>query len=169
MTMRGFVDEINLAEGFLPVNMASGANDGDWVSLKNYQRVAIIFYGAPGAAGEPATITVEQATDVSGGNAKALTFTRYAIKTAATNLQAVGTWTRSTQTAANTLALGSGANGDKAAIVVIEFQSEDLDVDGGFDCIRATIADVGLTSQIGAVLYALMNPRFTPVPSALTN
>ena len=162
-------DSVNFAEGFLPVNMATAANDGDWVSLKNYQAVGIILFSGPGASAEPATITLEQALDVSGGSAKALTISRYHKKQAATNLQAVGTWTIVTQTAAATVALGSGADGDKAAIVGIWIKSEDLDADGGFDCVRARVADVGLTAQTGAILYALCNPRFKPVPTALTN
>jgi hypothetical protein len=167
--IRNIFDEVNVAEGFLPVNMATAANDGDWVSLKDYQAVGILFFGAPGASAEPATITLEQALDVSGGSGKALTITRYHKKQAATNLQGTGTFTVTTQTAAATVALGSGADGDKAAIIGIWIKSEDLDVDGGFDCVRARVADVGLTSQIGAIVYLLCNPRNTPPPTALAN
>lgn len=165
--MKLLAQELQIAEGFLPVNMATAANDGDWVSLKNYRHVAVLFYGSPGAAAEPATITMEQATAVAGTGAKALTFTSYYKKQAATNLQAVGEFTKVTQAAAATAILGVGADGDKAAIVVIEFNAEDLDVEGGFDCIRGRVADVGTTAQIGALLYVLTGPRYTPPPSAL--
>lgn len=169
MQIRQLAEHFNVAEGFLPINMATGANAGDWVSMKNYSELHIVFFGAPGAAAEPATITVEQASAVAGTGAKALTFTTYYLKQAATNLQSTGTFTKTTQTAANTVVLGSGANGDKAAIVVISIHAEDLDSDGGFDCVRASVADVGTTSQIGALLYILGGPRYTTLVSALAD
>jgi hypothetical protein len=72
---------------------------------------------------------------VAGTSAKALAaITTIYQKQAATNLQSTGTWTKVTQAAAATYALGSGANGDKAAIVAITIHAEDLDGDNGFDC-----------------------------------
>lgn len=161
-------EEVQIAAGFLPVNMATAANNGDWVSLKNYRHLAIVFYGDGGGAAEPATITVQQATDVSGTSAKALNFTTVFRKQNA-DVQTVGQFTKVTQSAANTYALGSGANGDLESIVVIEFNAEDLDSDGGFDCVRATVADVGSTAQLGALLYILTGPRITPPPSAIVD
>lgn len=169
MQTRQFGDHFNIAEGFLPVNLATAANAGDWVSLKKYGECHIVFFGGPGAAAEPATITVEQASAVAGTGAKALTFTTYYLKQAATNLQSTGTWTETTQTAANTVVLGSGANGDKAAIVVITIKAEDLDTENGFDCVRASVADVGVTAQTAALLYILGAPRHTALESALAD
>jgi hypothetical protein len=163
-------EHFNICEGFLPVNLATGANDGDWVSLKGYSEVTILFFGGPGAAAEPATITLEQATAVAGTSAKALAaITTVYQKQAATNLQSTGTWSKVTQAAAATYALGSGANGDKAAIVAITIHAEDLDGDNGFDCLRARVADVGTTAQTGALLYVLGGPRFTPMQSAIVD
>jgi hypothetical protein len=160
--------EVQIAAGFLPVNLATGANAGDWVCLKNYRHVAIVFYGDGGTAAEPVTITVEQASAVAGTGAKALTFTRINKKQGA-DLFAIGQFTEVLQAAANTYALGSGAGGDLESIVVIEINAEDLDVENGFDCVRATIADVGTGAQIGALLYILTGPRYTPPPSAIVD
>lgn len=169
MQTRQFAEHFNIAEGFLPVNLATAANDGDWVSLKNYSEVTILFFGAPGASAEPATITLEQASAVAGTGAKALNFTTLYKKQAATNLQGTGTWTKVTQAAANTYALGSGADGDKAALVAITVHAEDLDTEGGFDCIRGRVADVGATSQIGAMVYILGGPRHAALASPLAD
>ena len=49
--------------------------------------------------------------------------------------------------------------GTVEGIIVIDVAAEDLDIDGGFDCLRATIADVGTTAQIGGMLYFLHEPR----------
>jgi hypothetical protein len=165
-----FADHFNLSEAFLPVNVATAANDGDWVSLKNYSECTILYYQGVGSAAEPATITLEQATAVAGTSAKALAaITTVYQKQAATNLQSTGTWTKVTQAAAATYALGVGANGDKAAIVLITIHAEDLDGDNGFDCLRARVADVGTGPSIGACLYILAGPRYTSLASAIVD
>lgn len=169
MQTRQLAEHFNIAEGFLPVNVATAANDGDWVSLKNYSECTILYYQGVGTAAEPATITVEQAQAVAGTGAKALTFTTIHQKQASTNLQSTGTWTKVLQAAAGTYALGSGANGDKAAIVAITIHAEDLDTEGGFDCLRARVADVGTGPSIGALLYILGGPRYAAMPSALVD
>jgi hypothetical protein len=167
MQVRQFAEHFQVCEAFAPVNLATAANDGDWVSLKNYQECTILFYGGVGAADEPATITLEQATAVAGTAAKALNFTQLYKKQAASNLQSTGTFTEVTQAAANTYALGSGADGDKASLVIITIHAEDLDVENGFDCLRVRVADVGSTAQLGAALYILGSPRYATLASAL--
>jgi hypothetical protein len=159
------VEQAQIAAGFVPVDMAAGANNGDWISLKDYNHLTILFYKAAGASGEPPTITVQQATDNAGAGAKALNFTEVWTKNNA-DVQTVGQFTKVTQAAANTYALAAG---NTQAIVAIEIDGDMLDVDGGFDHVRATVADVGITAQVGCILYILSQPRFaeaTP-PSAL--
>lgn len=166
-----FVEKCNIAQGFLPVNMQTGANAGDWVSLKNYRKCAIVFFKAVGTAGDDPTITVEQATDVSNSqsDAKALNFTRVDKKQAASNLLAVGTFTKVTQASGNTFTHADLA--EQAAIIVIDIDEQMLDVDNGFDCIRASVADIGTNAQLGAMLYILHEPKFVtdPLPSAIAD
>lgn len=170
MQTRQFAEHFNVCEGFLPVNIATAANDGDWVSLKNYSECTILFFQGPGGAAEPATITLEQATAVAGTSGKALAcITTVYQKQATTNLQSTGTWTKVTQAAAATYALGSGANGDKAALVAITVKAEDLDSDGGFDCLRARVADVGTGPAIGMLVYILGGPRYAALASAIVD
>jgi hypothetical protein len=165
-----FAEHFNVCEAFLPVNIATAANDGDWVSLKNYSECTILFFVGPGGAAEPATITLEQATAVAGTSAKALTaITTVYQKQATTNLQGTGTWSKVTQAAAATYALGSAANGDKAALVAITIHAEDLDGDNGFDCLRARVADVGTGPAIGSMVYILGGPRHTALASAIVD
>lgn len=165
-----FAEHFQVCEAFLPVNIATGANDGDWVSLKGYSECTILFFQGVGGAAEPATITLEQATAVAGTGAKALAaITTIYQKQAATNLQSTGSWTKVTQAAAATYALGSGANGDKAALVAITIHAEDLDVDNAFDCLRARVADVGTGPAIGMCLYILGGPRYATLTSAIVD
>lgn len=167
MATKLLAEEVNICAGFVPVDMAAGANSGDWVSLKNYRHVSIVLFKAAGAVGEPAVITVQQATDVAGTGAKALNFTRVDHKSGA-DIFTVGAYTKVTQAAANTYSAVGGA-GNTQAIVQIDFNAEDLDADGGFDCIRATIADPGATAQLGALFYILTGPRYTPMQSAIVD
>lgn len=165
--MSRLVETLNICEGFLPVNMATAANDGDWVSLKGYGHVAVVLFGAVGTQAESPTLTIEQATAVAGTGAKALNFTNIYKKQAATNLQAVNTWTLVTQAAANTYTETNV--GDLAKLWVVEFDAEDLDVNGGFDCIRGRVADVGTGPELGALLYILSEPRHAVPESAIVN
>jgi hypothetical protein len=152
--------------------MSAGANTGDWVNLKDYFRCAVVLFKAVGTNGDDPTITLSQATDVNGTNSKALSFTRVDKKQAASNLLAVGQFTTSTSTSPATHdtftpASGTWTNSDlaeQAAIVVIDIKAEDLDVANGFCCIQASIADVGLNAQLGALLYILHAPRYQESP-----
>ena len=67
-----FVQMVNLVEGVLPVDLQTGANDGDYVSLKEYHYCAVVFLSAIGTATDDPTLTLQQATDVAGGSVKDL-------------------------------------------------------------------------------------------------
>jgi len=164
--MKNLAEELQLAAAVVPVNLATGANDGDWVSLKHYNHCSVIVFKGAGSVTEAPTITMEQATAVAGTNAKALTFTRID-KKQSQDLFTSGQFTKVTQTAAATFTETS--LGTDAAIIVIDFNAEDLDVEGGFDCLRARIADVGTTAQVGAVLYLLSGSRYGPPQSAIVD
>ncbi|MDX1388947.1 MAG: hypothetical protein R3344_07135, partial [Acidobacteriota bacterium] len=107
-----------------------------------------------GTAGEDPTLTIEQAQDASGTGAKALTFEDIYVKSGA-DVQAVGQFTKVTQTAASTYVDATHAEVEK--MYYVEFDDEDLDVANGFTHVRARIADVGTGAQIGAILYLLLD------------
>jgi hypothetical protein len=164
---RHFVEKNQLVLGFNPVAMNTAANSGDWVSFKNFNRIAVVFIKAVGTAGDDPTISFKQASDVSGTGVKALACTRIDKKQAATNLTAVGTYTKSTSASPATNDTFNTTNGtwtnsdlaEQAAIVVADFKAEDLDVNNGFDCITANIADVGTNAQLGTLLLIGHDPR----------
>lgn len=172
-----FVEKCQIVPLIQPVDLAAGANTGDWVSLKGYNRCAIILIKEPGTAGNDPTITLLQATAVAGTSSKALNITDVRKKQAATDLTAVGTFTKSTSgspASNDTFSTNTWTNSDLAeqsAVVVIDILAEDLDIDNGFDCVSVTIADVGTTGQLGAVLAILHDPRYAEatLPSAIVN
>lgn len=161
------VEQMQLVPAFGPVDMSAAANNGDWVSMKNYERCAIVVFKAAGTAGDDPTITVQQATAVAGTGAKPLNFTRVDQKTG--TLASVGQFTTVTQAAANTYT--DDTHAEIAALYVIDIKAEDLDVDNGYDCVQVSIADVGTNAQLGAALYLLWPARHAsqPLPSAIAD
>lgn len=156
------LERLQVAAGFGPVAMNAAANNGDYVSLKNYQRVLVLFFKAAGTAGDDPTITLQQATSVAGAGEKELNFTEIFKKQGA-DLTAIGQWTKVTQSAGNTYTDATSA--ELAAIWAIEFKAEDLDIDNGFDCLRATVADVGTNAQLGCLLYVGGDARQPSAPA----
>lgn len=152
------LERFQIVEGFPPVNLATAANNGDYISLKNYRRVVVLFHSGVGTAGEDPTLTIEQAKDVAGTSVKALNFTTIYRKQAATDLSAIGVWTKTTQAAANTYTEATAA--EQSALWAVEFEADELDVANGFDCIRATVADVGAGAQSGSLHYILGDARY---------
>lgn len=152
--------------GIVPV--ALNTNPGavsDYVSMKGYGRCAIVFFKGVGTAGDDPTLTLSQATAVAGTSAKALNITRVDKKQAATNLLSTGTFTTSTSASPatnDTFSTNTWTNSElaeQAAMVVIDVKAEDLDIDGGFDCIICNVGDVGTNAQLGCLFYFLYEPR----------
>ena len=67
-----FVERHQIVPVILPVNLATAANNGDWISLKNNRRCTFVVLAVVGVAGEDLAITLRQAQDVAGTGAKDL-------------------------------------------------------------------------------------------------
>jgi hypothetical protein len=161
--MAHILEKSQIVGAFRPVDLQTAANDGDWVSLANYKRCAIVFWSAVGTAGDDPTLTLQQASDVAGTGAKDLTVvTTVYTKQAATDLTGTGQWTKVTQAAATNYTNATSA--EEEAIWVVDIDADLLDVDNGFDCLRARVADVGGNAQLGACLYILHEPRYPDAP-----
>lgn len=158
------LDYIDIVEGFKPVDLQTAANSGDYISLKNYAGALVVFLSAIGTNGDDPTLALAQATSVAGGSSKALTFTELFSKQAATDLSATQVWTKVTQAAASTYTNTDAAEQD--LIWVVDVRAESLDVANGFDCIRATVADIGSNAQLGCLFYIPYGGRFFKAPDA---
>jgi len=156
------LEKLNIASGFLPVDMSGGANSADYVSIKGYNRIGVLPCKNAGTAGDDPTLTIQQAQDVSGTGAKALNFTTIFTKQD-TVLTGVNSWTKNTQSAGNTYTDATSA--EDAALWYVEFRADELDVDNGFDCITASVADVGTNAQLGALMFLLGEPRYGETPA----
>lgn len=162
-----FLEKCQIVGGGVPVALNTAGLTGDIVSMKNYGRCAIVFFAAAGTAGDDPTLTVQQCKSVAGSSAKALDFTRIDVKQG--TLASIGQFSKVSQAAANTYTEATSAEAQK--IWVIDVKAEDLDVDNGYDCIQASIGDVGTNAQLGCLLYILHEPRYSvdPLPSAIAD
>lgn len=153
-----FVEKHQIVAGFLPVDMQTGANSGDYVSLKGWGKCTVVFYKDAGTAGDDPTLNFQQATAVDGSGAKDLTKVATIHTKQGADLFTVGQYTKVTQTPATSYTDATSA--EVEAIWVVDINAEDLDVDNGFDCLAVDVADVGANAQLGCVLYILSDPRY---------
>ncbi len=160
------VEGCQIVPMIVPVNLATAANNGDWVSLKNYGRCTIVFFAGAGAAAQDPTLTLMQARDVSGTGAAPLPFTRVDIKQASA-LTGVGTFTTVNQDPGNTYS--NDTMGETQNLVAIEVRADQLDE--GFTCLRLTVADTGSTAKYGCALAMMTEPRYAgaTLPSAIVD
>lgn len=158
------LEKLQIVSGFVPLDLQT-ARTGDYVNLAKYGRCAIVFFAAAGTAGDDPVISLRQATDVADAGGKALNFDRIDVKQGA-DLTAIGTFTQIANTDSD-YTEATAAEAQK--IWVIDIKAEDLDIDNGYCCLRAAIADTGSNAQLGTILYLLHEPRYqsAPLPSAI--
>lgn len=163
-----FLENHMIVGAFRPVDLQTGTNAGDWVSLKHYGHVTAVFHSAIGTAGDDPVLTCLQASDVSGTGSKALNINTAKIfkKQAATSLLSTGTWS-SASSDVTTNSWTNATSAEQEAIVVVEFDADELDVDNGFDCFSISVADVGSNAQLGAAYYILSEPRHHAQPTSM--
>lgn len=147
--MEQLVNQVHPVVGWFP--QAATSVDGDYISLKGYGGVSIVIMLDVASATDTGAVTLVQATTVSGGGAKALGFD-YVYRNLDT--EAADALTKVAVTS-NTFDAGGVT---KSCLYVIEVKAEDLDVDGGFDCLKVAMATVD--NAYASVLYLLHTPRF---------
>ena len=159
-------DCIDIVPAIIPLDLQT-ARVGDFVSLKNATDCLVVVLKGIGTAGDDPVISLEQASDVAGTGVKALNEVRtFYKKIGATAMTAISAWTRVDQTADDALTTDIlSAEGD--GLWAVNIEADQLDVDGGFDCIRVSIADVGNNPQLGAALYILHGLRHSAAPERL--
>lgn len=152
-------EQVKFVEGLLGV--VPSTSTPDYVSLKNYERLAVIILVKNATTVTGSAITLKQATAVAGTSEKALAFT----KVYANTDTAAGDVLTATDVTSNTFTTNS--TNSKNLMYVIEVKAEDLDVNNGFDCVRAGTGDA--TAATVTVLYALFGNKFATTTAAITD
>jgi len=152
-----FAEQVHVVSGFLPCDMNSANGVGDFVSLTNYEKLTVIFFKNAGTVADDPTVTFTQGKTAVGGTPIALSTIDRVYYKQNTVLTAEGTFTLGTQTAASTY-VGDATSGEEAGIYIFDIYASDLDDE--YMSVRASVADVGSTAQIGCILYFLWPPRY---------
>ena len=137
-----YSEELALLDVMYPDDRGAGTHAGDYVSLSSYHRARFVLLLGDMAAGATVDAGIQQATDTDGTSVKAI--------------------------AGKTITQLTQAGGDAGSPVCIELQTEELDVDGGFDCVRFYV-----TTAVGTTIFAAFlegSPsRYEPVPTTEWN
>ena len=155
------VDKFKIVHGTPPANYTGAASTSTWVNLKNYYHATIIIKTGAWAGGT-AAVTLNQATDTSGSNSKALAFDTVFTSTASADA------VTATAVVSNTFNL-TAAN----TLYIIEINGTDLDKNNNFVALQAAIASPGSNNDFYDVTIELGSvPRFggnfALLPTALT-
>jgi hypothetical protein len=141
-----------------PVVTTTGGVIGAYISLKDALRVTIIAELLQ-AVSHATALGVNQATNVSGGSAEAVTEVQKIWKNA--DVSASDTLVKGTDAA--TIAATAGATDQQ---LIMQFDPATLD--DGFDCIAATLSDSSQATNFATITYLIETryPQATP-PSAI--
>jgi hypothetical protein len=153
----GLSEQAKLVNGLL--STVPSTSTPAYVSLKDYERLTIVITVKNATTVTGSAITVKQATAVAGTSEKAVSFT-----SAKRNIDlAAGDALSAFTVSSNTFTTDS--TNSKNLMYVIEVTPDMLDVDGGFDCVRAGTGDA--TAATVSVLYILSGPKYSTLPSAV--
>lgn len=150
-------ESYDLSTGLAPVNLATAANTGKRLCMREVNSVDIVVIKGAGTAAEDPVLTLKQHTaSTSGTTTDLATITEYWLKTEAT-LDGDETWTKVTQAAAATVTDpgGAGTSAESEQLMVINVRADQLTAGNAY--ISLDIADSGTNSQLAAVLYIVHN------------
>jgi hypothetical protein len=152
------IQHLQIVPAAEPKSYSGAALADKYVSMKNSKHITILIQTGAWAAGT-AAVSLKQATKVDGAGGKPLGFVRMWAQ------QADGTWLE-TAVAANTFNLAAA---NKA--FVIEVDSAELDVNGGFDCITLAVASPGANADFYAASYLMTCSRYmqSPMPTPVAD
>lgn len=150
-----------------PIDLASGAQTGGRVRLRNGSGCAFVYVSDAGTAGEDVDLDVQQHTVASGGTPADLdTVTQWYSKREAT-LDNDEVWVRSTQSAGSEVDLGDD-EGEVQSLAVVEVNADMLT--SGYEWVSLNTTDAGTTAgKLGCViaivydLYVQRRPDRLPV------
>ncbi len=140
------LEALNLKQGFLPVDLNTGANTGFRIPFSNCKRITfVVQMGDSTAAAIVASL--QQHNAASSGTSKALSIANpyyHKIGTATSFTKVVPAAVASSFDVSTIFAADEG-------IVVFEVLAEDLDVEGDFNYVSLSIAD-STAAKVGACL-----------------
>lgn len=155
-------EQAKIVEGLFAVTPSSSTPD--YVSLKGYNKCTVIVQAKNGTTVTGSAITLKQATAVAGTSEKELAFATALrnIDTGAADALAEFTVTSNTFTTDNT--------NSKNLMYVMEINEGQLDIAGGFDCVRAGTGNAtNTTVHVTYILWPAKFGKYPAPPSAIVD
>lgn len=153
------VEFAKIIPAFGPLDTNGAAQNGPWVSMKNYRRCAIVLVSGAWAGGTIA-VTLEQAQDATGTGAEALSFDRY--------YQVFNVADTPEDAASMTTVVNGTYNFGGAHLAhVIEVRAGDMDLDNHFNFLRLQTGSPGAFSALIAAYYMLYKGGYVGNPANL--
>ena len=146
----------NFKQAFNPVDLDAAAATGARVALKAGQKLSVIIQMGDSTAAV-VTPSFQQHDAASGGNSKALSIANNYYKKAGSDTSFTKV---EVDTAASSFALAADF-ASQEGIVIFEINTEDLDVNNGFNHVSVNLADT-TAAKIGAALYVVSDLRNQP-------
>lgn len=137
--------------------LATTNGDCDYVSMKGYDHLTIVIAVDNATTVTGGAVTLKQATAVAGTNEKALNFSKMWVNLDTAAAEAL------TETAVTSNTFTTLTTDNKNALYIMEIEASDLDVAGGFDCVRVDV--LSMANAVGFVQYILSRPRYTNAAS----
>lgn len=156
MTPMNLIDRMKVVVGCAPAALTSTAGDGDYVSMKGYDRLTIILSVLNATTVTGGAVTLKQATDVTNSlsDEKALSFSTVYANTDVVAAEAL------TAVAVVSDTFTTSTTNSKSLLYIIEVKSTDLDINNGFDCVR--LDSTLMAAATGCAIYILHGERFHP-------
>ncbi len=151
-----FMEMANLKQGFLPVDLNTGANTGLRCSVANCKRLVFILQMADSTAAA-VTLNFQQHDAASAGNSKALSIANPYYVKADTALH----FTRVVPAAVASSFDLATTFGSAEGIAVFEVLAEDLDVENSFTHVSLSLID-STAAKVGACLVAFIGTTANP-------
>jgi len=160
MSLSNLFEQGNVVSVLYPSDLQTKVT-ADWINMNEYHAMDLIVFKGAGTAADDPTLTIQQATSSAGAGAKDLNIDHYYLKegTLLSTTSIGGTFTKTTQTASNTI-VGGAASAESQWICGVHIEADMLDVSGGFNWVTANIADVGSNAQLGCILAVMYPARF---------
>lgn len=162
MAVNGLGRLFDVGTGIVPVDLATAANTGHRLHLKNYGGVAVVACFNNGTAGEAPTIVFREHDAATSGNSQDLDVVDTYYKKEEAELDGDETWTKVTQTAGDI----TDADWDDANEVLVVAEIQATQLSDGYEWVSVNIADTG-TAQVGAVLYIMYDLAVQRAPENL--
>lgn len=156
--LNNFFSSSDLIPMASPVNLATGANPGDRINMKEYHGVLLALLKGIGTAGDNPVFTLLQHDAPTGGNSKALNISEIYARLDAADVGTVGSFTKLTQAPAATFTIPNSA--EKQGVIAAQVLATDLDSANGFNYISLSIPDTGTNSQLGATFAIPFGKRY---------